>query len=270
MTAFPNGRLLVGADWLAEHLHDPGLRIVEVTSPGAGYRIGHVPGAVYLDLAQVFTGSALGVADTLSRDDEAAAVLGALGIAPGGHVVVYDENGGTRAARTVWLLEYLGFDRVSVLDGGMERWMAEGRPSTRQAPEVQPAAFSPARRDERLAQADWIAARLAPGEIVLLDCRNEDEYAEGHIPGAVNRPWQNSLTRHAYQTLRDPAELRSEFERLGAAPDRPIVTYCGTGARSAHTYLTLRALGYEQVRNYSGSWSEWSGRGDLPKEGGDS
>jgi len=264
-TRFPNGGLLVDTAWLEEHLNDPALRVVEVTPPGSGYVLSHVPGAVFLDLDEVFSGHGRPFAHGTGPAGEVAGVLGRLGITPDKHVVVYDEIGGMRAAKSFWLLEYLGFERASVLEGGLERWLAEGRRVTRLAPKIEPAVFEPAPRPERLATADWIAARLNNSEVALLDCRRDDEYAEGHIPGATLRPWDTTLTRRAYQAFRDAAELQDQLTALGITPDKEIVTYCGTGLRAAHSYLLLRLLGYSRARNYEGSWTEWSAREDLPK-----
>jgi thiosulfate/3-mercaptopyruvate sulfurtransferase len=262
---FANDQLLVGSEWLQAHLDDAGIRVVEVTPPGAGYVLGHIRGAVFLNLNDVFNGGNNGLTHLVGPPAVVAEKLGGLGLSPAAHVIVYDEMGGARAAQALWLLEYLGFPKVSILEGGIERWMAEGRPQTRLKPTITPAAFTPALRDEHAATAEWIAQRLDDAGVRLLDCRTPDEYKEGHIPGAQNRNWEHTLALGAYRGFRPAAELRAEFDALGASADKEIVTYCGSGQRSAHTYLALRLLGYERVRNYNGSWTEWSARPDLPK-----
>jgi thiosulfate/3-mercaptopyruvate sulfurtransferase len=192
--------------------------------------------------------------------------LGALGISPDKMIVIYDEIGGQRAAQAFWLMEYLGFERVALLEGGSERWMAEGHTETSTLPNFEPSYFVANVRAERIATAAWIAERLNDLQLVLVDCRAPAEYGEGHLPGARNRAWDKTLEMRSHQQFRDADALTREFAELGAVDGREIVTYCGTGRRSAHTYFTLRLLGYPAVRNYKGSWDEWQTRPDLPKE----
>jgi thiosulfate/3-mercaptopyruvate sulfurtransferase len=250
---------LVSPKWLADHLGDPDVRVVEVTPAGAGYVLGHIPGAIFFDLDEALPGLDVPV-------EKVTRLLSTHGLSPDKRIVIYDEIGGQRAAQAFWLLEYLGFPRVSVLEGGIERWMAEGHRQTRLQPQVEPTPFEPSLRQDRIASADWVASHLQDESVVLVDSRRQEEFAEGHIPGARNRPFENTLVLGAHLQFRPADDLNREFADLGASTEREVVTYCGSGRRSSHTYLTLRWLGYPRVRNYKGSWDEWQTRLDLPQE----
>jgi thiosulfate/3-mercaptopyruvate sulfurtransferase len=263
---FPNEHLLVSAQWLMEHLDEAAVRLVEVSTPGAGYTLGHIRNAIYLNLGDVFKGDGSGLTHTLAPITAVAAILGRKGLAPDKHIVVTDENGGARAAQLFWLLEYLGFARISFLEGGVERWLAEGRPQTRKVPQFDAVTFTSMPRAELYADVNWVKSQLGASSVAMIDCRTDEEYHEGHIPGAKNRNWEQTLALKAFQEFRAAAELKAELAALGATENREVVTYCGSGQRSSHTYFTLRLLGYANIRNYIGSWSEWSARNDLPRE----
>ena len=266
---YPEAELLVTADWLFEKLEDPGLHIVDVRPPMPQFRIGypwgHIPGAVYLDLMQIFSGRANGVPGTLGPPVEVATAVGLVGLAARDTVVVYDGQGGPAAAQVFWLLESLGFLDVRLLEGGWAAWQTSGRPISMEAPTVEPIETPGMPNAGRLATLDWILTRLEDPALVLVDARTRNEYDSGHIPGAVLLPWEESLESALVPRFRDAAALRHRFESAGVTPEKELVVYCLTGARSAHVYSTLRLLGYPSVRNYDGSWQEWGSRADTPK-----
>ena len=266
---YPRADLLVTANWLSKQLSEPGLRIVDVRPPMPQFRIGypwgHIPGAVHLDLMEIFSGRANGIPGTLGPPVEIAAAVGGAGLAAGETVVIYDGESGPASAQAFWLLESLGFLDLRLLEGGWADWKAGDRPVNTQSPTLEPIGTPGVPNSDCLATLDWLLTRLEDPALVLVDARTRNEYDSGHIPGAVLLPWEDSLESGTVPRFRDAAALRRRFESAGVTPEKELVVYCQTGARSAHLYFTLRLLDYPSVRNYDGSWQEWGSRADTPK-----
>ena len=254
---------LVDAEWLRRHLNDPGLRVVDVRPLleqfQTGYPWGHIPGAVFLDIRQLFT-VVDGIPGKLVPQAVGEAILGGLGLSREDSVVIYDESGGPLAALFAWLLDYWGQARVSLLDGGGQAWLEAGGEATTEEPIVRPTEYQARPDESKLATIEWITAHLGHPAVVLVDTRTPQEYRRGHLPGAINLPWEESVVPGNSQRYRAPTALRRQFAEAGITPDKEVVVYCETGARSAHAYWALRLAGYERVRNYEGSWAEWSRR----------
>jgi thiosulfate/3-mercaptopyruvate sulfurtransferase len=248
--------LLVEPSWLRERLGSPGLRLIDLRDADA-YASGHIPGAAHLELAEL--GSRVGALENVLlpparfRD-----LMAARGISSGDAVVAYDDQWGLAAARLVWALHRYGHDRVVVLDGGWDRWLAEAGPTTEGTEPTPQGFFEAAPRPDVYADREWITGRLDSTDVALLDTRTRGEFDHGHLPGAVWWDWFNAVPEDSWNVSRDPAELRAEWSGLGLDPADEVVVYCRTGMRAAHTYLVLRNAGFSRVRLYDGSWQEWS------------
>jgi thiosulfate/3-mercaptopyruvate sulfurtransferase len=268
---YANPHLLAETEEVARTLVDPGVRLVDVRGGMLGraaYRAGHVPGAAYLDVGELDdeTANAEGLP---IRPASAASLFGRLGIDHQTPVIAYDDAGGMLAARLFFVLEYYGHQRVRVMNGGLGKWRREGRPLEIPAPTIAPRRFEPRARRELVATGPEMQASLGRPETCLIDSRSPGEYAgadrgprSGHIPGAANVDWTSTLNPDG--TFKDADALRALFAAAGLAPDRTAVVYCTSGTRSAHTYLTLRLIGHARIRNYDGSWMEWSTTPDRP------
>lgn len=256
---------LVDGDWLQARLADPGLVLVDMSEDDAQYRRFHLPGAARLSYGQLLKRRAPDNIPVRLSDAELFALLGQLGIQHDRHVVVYDDVGGLEAARLFWELERIGHPQVSVLDGGLVRWVLEGRwvenaPVTR-APTRYRA--GDARRANEATLAEMRRA-VETRDGVLLDVRTEQEYRgdgksrSGHVPGARFWPWEQAvdMTRGFVRAAGEGIE--ASLKQTGAAAkDAPIIAYCRSGHRAAHSYWTLRSLGFENVKLYANSMNEY-------------
>ncbi len=277
---------IVTTDWLGAEIGAPDLRVVDVRwylDPQKlgrdAYVAGHIPGAVFLDVGADLSAPGGGRGRPAGRhpwpaEDQISAVIGAAGIGPATRVVAYDDQSGAVAARLWYLLRASGHDAVAVLDGGIAKWQAEGRPL--ESGTVTPAA----ERFTARPREGWIVAKdemtgLDPSTLVI-DARAGDRYRgetepidprAGHIPGAVNLPFAGNLTADAIPVFRPPDELRARFAAVGADRNLPIV-YCGSGVTACHDLLALDVAGL-RGRLYAGSWSEWSSDPSLPIATGD-
>ncbi|MFQ5858052.1 MAG: sulfurtransferase, partial [Anaerolineae bacterium] len=251
-------KLLVSPEWLADHIGQPAIKVVDVRSPEA-YADGHIPGAVNLPLPGLQTFRD-GTPEMLVELPEFEARLGQVGIRETDTVILYDHMWGMPAARVLWALERYGHEDARILDGGIDQWEADGRPLTRNTPALSPTTYHARPVDVGEASHDWLRAHLNDPDILVVDTRTPNEYQQGHIPGAINWDWMNAVPFNSPSALRPDGELRAELEALGVTPDKEIVAYCRSGARSAHLYFALRHLGYPRVRNYDGSWLAWSAK----------
>lgn len=264
---------LVSSEILAAHLDDPDWRVFDcrhlLTDPEAGrraYATGHLPGAFFLHLDQDLSGSTTGSngRHPLPDPQRLADKLGAAGVSGATQVVAYDDSGGMFAARLWWLLRWLGHDRVAVLDGGCDRWLAEGRSLSTDSPHSGTSVLEVALGNS-VVDSGALLANLQVRQFCLIDARSPDRFrgenetldrVGGHIPGARNRFFRDNLDPDG--CFRTPAELRHEFLALlaGVEPQQ-VVMSCGSGVTACHNLLAMEIAGLTGARLYAGSWSEW-------------
>jgi thiosulfate/3-mercaptopyruvate sulfurtransferase len=271
---------LVSSGELAAHLRDEDLLVCDCRFAGeaetsrARYASGHVPGAIHVYWLEDLSAADATVTTFLPSGQEAADKLGRLGITHEQTVVAYSDGGNLYASRLWHVLAHYGHERVALLDGGVEKWEAEGRPLERGTVHPSPARFKPRHAGwMRGIGADEIRVRLDDPELRLVDVRGPAEFSGeqlraargGHIPGAILWPWEDNLRPDG--TMRDPAEIRTGAEAAGLLPDHELVTYCQGGVRAAHAALALHIAGYPRVRIYDGSWAEWGNNPALPIDG---
>lgn len=269
---------LVNMDWLVEHLNDPEVRVVDcrfvLGQPHAGresYLAAHLPRALYFDLELDLSAPVgkHGGRHPLPDITELADKLGAAGIGANTKVVAYDDQGGAMASRFWWLLQYLGHEETYVLDGGFTKWQASGHPVTDELPTPQATTFTPQPQAHLLVSIDELKTKIGQEGVTLIDSREAVRYrgeqepidpVAGHIPSAINHFWKDALQENGQ--WKPTEEQQARFQ--GLQPEQELIVYCGSGVTACPNILALRQAGYQNVRLYSGSWSDWVSYSDNP------
>jgi thiosulfate/3-mercaptopyruvate sulfurtransferase len=270
--------VLVSTDWVAQHGNDAGVRVVEVDVDTAAYDQGHVPGAAGWNWTTQ-------LCDTLVRDiipaDKFEELMAASGITPDTTVVLYGDNNNWFAAWALWQLKIYGHEDVRIMDGGRKKWLAEGRTLSTDPPTIARTSYKAKPADTSIrAFLPEVREAMQRGSAALVDVRSPQEFTGeilappglpetcqrgGHIPGAKNIPWAKACNEDG--TFKTIDELRQLYGNVGVNADRPVIAYCRIGERSSHTWFVLKyLLGFGNVKNYDGSWTEWGNLVGAPVE----
>jgi thiosulfate/3-mercaptopyruvate sulfurtransferase len=267
---YAHPEVLVDTQWVADHLNDPTVKVVEVDVDTTAYDQGHIKGAIGLDWRQDL--QARPIRDLLPRD-EFERLLSSKGISTDDTVIAYGDNNNWFAAWFVWNLKYYGHKDARLMNGGRKKWQDEGRDLVTEAAAIKPSSYRAGQPDKSIrALRDEVLGALGKAGVVLVDVRSPKEYSGellapenlpqegaqrgGHIPGAANIPWGQAVREDG--TFKPADELKTLYGGKGVTPDKSVIAYCRIGERSSHTWFVLYyLLGYPNVRNYDGSWTEW-------------
>src|SRR3984893_9179088 len=278
-SGYAHPEALVDTSWVAEHLNDPNIRLIEASEDVLLYEVGHLQGALKLDWH-------VDVQDPVTRDfiDQQAfeKLMSRWGIGNDTTIVLYGDKNNWYACYTYWLFSMFGHTNMRIMNGGRLKWEAEGRPLTKEIPHFQATTYhAPARNESPRGHRDDVMSGLKEANRRLIDVRSPQEYTGellhmvnypqegaqrgGHIPTAKSIPWGTAANTDG--TFKSADELRQIYEGKDITPDKDVITYCRIGERSAHTWFALTyLLGYPNVRNYDGSWTEWGSLVRAPIE----
>ncbi len=268
-SGYAHPETVVNTQWVADHLNDPSVRIIEVDVDTTAYDQGHIPGAVALNWKTELQ-------DQVTRDivpqEQLERLLSNLGVSRDTTIVMYGDNNNWFGAYAFWLLKIYGHHDVRVMNGGRKKWLDEGRPVTTDVPHYPKTDYKADAPDLSIRIfRDEVRSLLGRPDYAMVDVRSPAEYSGellappglsetaqrgGHIPGAKNIPWSQAVAEDG--TFKPVEQLRELYQGKGITSDKNIVAYCRIGERSSHTWFVLKyLLGYENVRNYDGSWTEW-------------
>ncbi|WP_029593604.1 3-mercaptopyruvate sulfurtransferase [Franconibacter pulveris] len=273
----------VAGDWLAEHIDDPEIQILDARMAPAGqehlrnmaeeYRAGHIPGAVFFDI-EALSDHTTSLPHMMPRPETFAVAMRELGVSSDKHLVVYDEGNLFSAPRAWWMLRAFGVQNVSILAGGLAEWQRDGYPLIEGEVSLPEGDFEVKFDDSQIKRLPEVLLASHEKTAQLVDARPAARFnaeadeprpglKRGHIPGALNVPWTDLVIKGQLKTT---DELQEVFNRQGVNLTQPIIASCGSGVTAAVVMLALATLGVEEVKLYDGSWSEWGARNDLPIE----
>lgn len=280
MANYAHPEVLVDTGWVKSSIGDTKIRVVEVDyDPTANYNLGHVPGAVLIDWRKDINDP---VARDLLTKEALEHLLGRLGISNDTEIVLYGDFNNWFAAFAYWVFKYYGVENVVLMNGGRKKWLAEDLPVTKDVPSPTPATFRAKDPDDTIrVYLDYVRQAIKMKDKVLVDVRSPKEFTGeilappeyptehaqrgGHIPGAKNIPWGQAVRDDG--TFKSAEELAALYEGHGVTKDKEVIAYCRIGERSSHSWFVLKyLLGYPNVKNYDGSWTEWGNLVRTPIE----